>query len=160
MSDEDLDLEVRKITLQLKQLKVEQERLERQLNRVQSKIRRRDCGSAEGKTQGANNASPRNNKIADSVVSKPTEENNKREHDHRNKRNLYYLKRTDFRVLEYPYTKVVKPEIGDRVRILNPKKGQRDVGIVVAFCKDGRLKIRTDRDDMITRLPKNLNYFR
>ena len=82
MSDEDLDLEVRKITLQLKQLKVEQERLERQLNRVQSKIRRRDCGSSGGKIQGVNNASPQNNKIEDSVETKQTEENNKREHDH------------------------------------------------------------------------------
>ena len=160
MSDEDLDLEVRKITLQLKQLKVEQEKLERQLNRVQSKIRRRDRCTAEGNTHGANRESPRNNVIADSIVSKSTEENNRREHERRTKQNPYYFQRTDFRVLEYPYTKVVKPEIGDRVRILNPKKGQRDVGIVVAFCKDGRLKIRTDRDEMLTRLPKNVNYFK
>ena len=62
--------------------------------------------------------------------------------------------------MEYPYTNAVRPELGDRVRILNPKKGQRDVGVVVAFCSDGKLKIHTDHDTILTRLPKNVNYFR
>ena len=53
MADNDLDLEIRALTLQLQQLKVEQERLERKLNRAQDQIRRRGRGLAEGKTQGA-----------------------------------------------------------------------------------------------------------
>ena len=155
MSDNDLDLEVRKITLQLQQLKVEQERLERQLNRVQARIRRRDRESAEGTAQGAGKGKNRSTTVAEPVLLH-TVEINQGQHT---VRNSFLFSRDDHRVLENSYSKVVPPAKGDRVRIKNPKKGQRDVGIVVNFCSDGKLKIRTDRDDIITRLPKNVNYF-
>ena len=156
MSDNDLDLEVRKITLQLQQLKVEQERLERQLSRVQARIKRRDRESAEGTAQGAAKGKNRSTTVAEPVLSH-TVEINQGQHKVRNR---FVFAGNDNHVLgEYSYSKAVPPAVGDRVRIRNPKKGQRDVGIVVDFCSDGKLKIRTDRDDIITRLPKNVTYF-
>lgn len=53
MTDNDLDLEVQALTLQLQQLQVEQERLEHRLNRVQTRLQRRDRGLAESAAQGA-----------------------------------------------------------------------------------------------------------
>ena len=155
MSEPDLDLEVRSITLQLQQLKVEQERLERQLARVQTKIRRRDREAAEGTTQGATKVINRSTIVTEPVLSHAVETNQEQQAVN----NKFKLGRVSHIVQERPYSKTVRPEVGDHVRILNPKKGQRDVGIVYDFCSDGKLKIRTDRGTILTRLPKNVNYF-
>ena len=143
MADNDLDLEVRAITLQLQQLKVEQERLERKLNRVQEKIRHRGRGSAEGKTQGAVGARP-----PSPVPSHVPSQAFKQEQDRT------YIVRNGLRVQEHTYSKTDPPEKGDQVRILNPKKGQCNVGLIVDFCNDGKAKILTDQNTIITRLPK------
>ena len=45
------------------------------------------------------------------------------------------------------------------MRILNPKKGQYNVGIIVDFCNDGKVKILTDENTIITRLPKSMYYY-
>ena len=49
----DLDLELKVITLQLDQLKIEQERLERKPNRVQTRLRCHNRRQTEDNIQGA-----------------------------------------------------------------------------------------------------------
>ena len=60
------------------------------------------------------------------------------------------------RELEYKDDEV--PAIGDVVRIVNPKPGQQDQGVVHGHCKDGKVKTRTKQGVIITRLPKNIQY--
>ena len=148
MAENDLDLEVRALILQLQQLKVEQERLERKLNRAQEQIRRRGRGSAEGKTQGAVGTRPPS-PVPSHLPSHVFEQNQDRT----------YIVRNGLRVREHTYSKTDPPEKGDQVRILNPKKGQCNVGLIVDFCNNGKAKILTDQNTIVTRLPKNLRYY-
>ena len=46
------------------------------------------------------------------------------------------------------------PVRGDQVRILNPKRDQLNKGVIVGQCVDGKLKILTDNNSIVTRLPK------
>ena len=147
MTDNDLDLEVQALTLQLQQLKVEQERLERQLSRVQNKIRRWGRKSAEGKSQGAVKTS-RTSPVQSHVPSQVFEQSQGRQ-----------ITRNGLWVKEYTYSRIDAPEKGDHVRILNPKKGQCNIGIIIDFCNDGKVKILTDKNTIITRLPKNVHYY-
>ena len=43
---------------------------------------------------------------------------------------------------ELPYTETFQPLIGDEVRILNPREGQRTKGTVQGFCKDGKARVK------------------
>ena len=139
MADNDLDLEVQALTLQLQQLKVEQERLERKLSRAQELIRYRGHGSAEGKTQGAIGTRPPS-PVPSHVPSQTFEQNQDRT----------YIIPNGLRVREHTYSKTDLPEKGDQVRILNPKKGQCNVGVIIDFCNDGKAKILTDQNTIIT----------
>ena len=65
----------------------------------------------------------------------------------------------DIQVNKYAYSQTVKPEKGDHVRILNPKRGQCNIGIIIDFCNNGKVKILTDKNTIITRLPKNVHYY-
>ena len=60
---------------------------------------------------------------------------------------------------EKAYDKSTLPGIGDYVRIINPKPGQSNRGTIESFCADGKAKIRSDRNIIITRQPKNLRYY-
>ena len=59
---------------------------------------------------------------------------------------------------ERAYDDVNSSEIGDEVRIVNPKPGQHNQGTVEGFCVDGKLKIRTKQGKIVTRQPKNVRY--
>ena len=156
MSDNNLDLEVRAITLQLQQLRVEQECLERKLSRVQHKINRRKLETAEANARGASKAN-RPDKVPSLTQDYSTEH---RERAWRKKaRASIQAIRNGFRYKEHPYTEKATLEKGDYVRILNPKKGQCNVGIVMDFCSNGKSKIITDKNTFITRLPKNVHYY-
>ena len=61
--------------------------------------------------------------------------------------------------MEYAYSQAVKPEKGDHVRILNPKKGKCNVRTIIEICNGRKLKILTDKDTTMTRLPKNVHYY-
>jgi hypothetical protein len=45
---------------------------------------------------------------------------------------------------------------GDRVRVINPNKGQERTGEAFGTTKDGLIKVSTDSGRVIRRLPKNL----
>ena len=59
---------------------------------------------------------------------------------------------------ELEYTAENVPEVGDSVRIINPRLGQCDGGIIQGFCRDRKAKIYTSVGTVITRHPKNLRY--
>ena len=137
--DEDtLDLELRSLTLQLQQVQLEQERLERKLKRVQAQLRKRD-------QQRGQEAAP--------AVS--------------GEQQAYLGKRanTDTHVKiqeewvglcrERPF--IGPPQVGDKVRILNPKAGQVNIGTITGYCSDGKLKILTLDNVIVTRWTKNVN---
>ena len=145
MADNDLDLEIRALTLQLQQLKVEQERLERKLNRAQDQIRRRGRGSAEGKTRGAV-GTRRPSPVPLHIPSQPSQPSQVIEQ----KQDRTYYIRNGLRVQEHTYSRTDPPEKGDQVRILNPKKGQCNVGVIIDFCNDGKVKVLTDQNMIIT----------
>ena len=52
------------------------------------------------------------------------------------------------------YDNTTIPEIGDLVRIINPKTGQPNKGTIEGFCADGKAKIRCARNIVI----KNIRY--
>ena len=56
------------------------------------------------------------------------------------------------------YSTKKKLEAGDFVQILNPKPGQEKYGRIVGFYKDGKVKICTEKQLIIRRLPHNINY--
>ena len=127
MTDSNLDIEVRTLTLQLQQLRVEQERLEQQLSRVQHKLKRQGRKSAEGNTQGAvKSRSP--SAVPLHVPSQVFEQSQDKG-----------ITRNSIQVREYTYSQTVTPEKGDYVRILNPRKGQYNVGIIIDFCNNGKV---------------------
>ena len=45
---------------------------------------------------------------------------------------------------------------GDRVRVINPNKGQERKGEAFGTTKDGLIKVRANSGQVIRRLPKNL----
>ena len=147
MTENDLDLEVQSLTLQL-QLKVGQERIQRQLDRVQHKIRCRGRESAEGKAQGAINAS-RPLVVPSHVSSQEFKRSSQSE----------VVWHNGLQVREHDHTEADLPEKGDHMRILNPKKGQCSVGIIIDFCSDGKVKILTNKNTTLTRLPKKVRYY-
>ena len=53
-------------------------------------------------------------------------------------------------------TSLEQPQIGDFVRIINPKPGQENCGTIEGFYKDGKVKIRTKKGLVIRRLPHNI----
>ena len=60
-------------------------------------------------------------------------------------------------VKELPYSESFKPEIGDEVRIVNPKPGQANRGKVQGFCKDGKARVKVANSTRpIDRAWKNL----
>ena len=52
---------------------------------------------------------------------------------------------------ELEYTRNNVPEIGDAIRIINPRPGQEARGTIEDFCRDGKAKIRTPLGKIITR---------
>lgn len=128
--DQELDFKIRDITEQLLQLRIQQERLERRLNRIQTGIDERGRGNRGRPDANAQRAErPRNNNNI-----------------HRNQ-NI---------TRETTYNESITPEVGDNVRIINPKQGQEHSGIINGFCRDGKVKILTNSGVIITRLPKNV----
>ena len=47
------------------------------------------------------------------------------------------------------YTNQWPPRINDQVRILNPKRGQRNFGVIRGFCADGKIKVSTTEGTVI-----------
>ena len=54
------------------------------------------------------------------------------------------------------YQFLKKTEIGNFVKVLNPKPGQEKCGTIEGFYKDGKVKIRTNKGLIIRRLPHNI----
>lgn len=138
VTEDTLDLDLREITLQLQQVKLEQERLERRLHRAQERLRERDERLVEERIQGTSahrrgsHSCHNNNNVEAQVVWIPARR-------------------------ERAYEDSLRPKRGHQVRILNPKVGQRNVGVITGFCADGKLKIRTTNDVIITRWAKNVH---
>ena len=120
------------------ELKLEQERLQRKLDKTNSRLGGRRQRLAEEQSQGASNC----------------------QSGHHDRRGSVTIKRETiiFRQRERAYTNKVVLTRGDQVGILNPKKGQQDTWIIVGFYADNKLKIRTKNNSIITRLPKNTHY--
>ena len=57
--------------------------------------------------------------------------------------------------IEIPYTKDFLPKVGDEVRILNPKRGQQNKGVIEGFQRNGYARIRC-RTQVIIRNIKNI----
>ena len=57
------------------------------------------------------------------------------------------------------YNKSTLPEIGDYVRIVNPKTGQTKRGTAEGFCADGKAKVCCAKNIIITRQAKNLRHY-
>ena len=45
---------------------------------------------------------------------------------------------------------------GDKVRVINPSRGQDNTGIICGSTKDNLVKLKTAKGNTIRRLPKNL----
>ena len=125
----DLDLEIRAINLQLEQVKIEQERLERKLKQVQSKLDQCNQRHAEDNIQGARK---------------------KRESWSRNQLSQLMVetknKAKTIVETELAYGGKIIPEKGDKVRILKPKPGQLNRGVIIGQCVVGKIKILTDNN--------------
>ncbi len=52
--------------------------------------------------------------------------------------------------------RVVKPDIGDRIRIINPRRNQQNEGVVQGFTITGYVKINLHDGTTVRRLPKNI----
>ena len=135
----DLDLEIRAINLQLEQVKIEV-RQERELKRIQSKLEQRNQRQVEDNIQGAcrKRESWSRNQLSPSTV------------DIKNKTKSIVE-------TELAYGEKILLEKGDKVRILKPKHGQLNRGVIVGQCVDGKIKILTDNNTIVTRLPKNMH---
>ena len=57
---------------------------------------------------------------------------------------------------ETTYGQGVDLSIGDRVRIVNSKRGQAKIGVINGFSVDGKVKIDTNTGQVIIRMPKNI----
>ena len=137
--DKDLDLEVRKLTLQLQQIEVEQERIQRQLRRVQGQIKERNERASGENVQGSDKL-------------------NKAElwSNHRSRQPQRHQQPQ--RRFERPYDSVTSPRRGDWVRILNPRQEQLNIGVVVGFCTDGKVKVQTSDNNILTRQVRNVHH--
>ena len=47
-------------------------------------------------------------------------------------------------VKELPYSESFQPQIGDEVRIVNPKPGQASRGKIQGFCKDRKARVKVE----------------
>ena len=64
---------------------------------------------------------------------------------------------TSVSVPELPYNPSFQPRIGDEVRIINPRKGQKNRGVVQSFGTDGKVRVNVGaKHKPIDRLWKNL----
>ena len=138
----ELEKELIQISKQLICLNIQQQRLEKRLKEVQEKIEQ-DSRERVG-DEGV---------IHYRIISR----NNINETDNNRHARLNYSTATISH--EKAYDKSTLPGIGDYVRIINPKPGQSNRGTIESFCADGKAKIRSDRNIIITRQPKNLRYY-
>ena len=118
--DNELDLEIQLLTTQLEQTRIQQEIIEKKLERIRCEL------------------SHKEDQTSKVVLKEKTG------------------KVTDKKELEYSSEHI--PRVGDSVRIINPKLGQCDKGVIKGFCVDGKVKVHTYLGSVIRRLPKNLRY--
>ena len=137
--DNELLLELQLLTSQLEQTRIQQDLIEKKLANVWNQLHIKeavsstvdDIFSGEPKYQLSNRNNPKR-LTQETVTSK-------------------------VKFIEEPlYTSDNIPQVGDSVRIINPKPGQCDRGTVKGFCRDGKVKIYTVVGSTITRKPKNL----
>ena len=58
---------------------------------------------------------------------------------------------------EATYDRLFRPQVGDKVRILNPKRNQKNKGVVRNFCRDGKVRISIGKGlKLIDRAPSNI----
>ena len=135
----DLEREVERLTRKVDRLRLEQEIAERQLLLVQDSL-------TNGRTQ------------------RGTVEATDRRHHCRSTRSFRpeKVESTNIKIAkikkELEYTRNNVPEIGDVIRIINPRPGQEARGTIEDFCRDGKAKIRTPLGKIITRDIKNIRY--
>ena len=138
---------VNRLTRQLTRLRIEQEIVERQLILAQDELEYKRVSTSNDEVETT--FEYHQNYSTTNIQSKG-ETNVARE------RKLKTVVQRYKRELKYQSGEV--PAIGDEVRIINPKPGQRNKGVIYGYCTDGKVKIRTDQGVTITRLPKNLRY--
>ena len=140
---ESLTSEITHITNQIRQLKLQQQQLEDRLVQVQHELERKPEHTTH---RGVAHYHIIDDGSTERIVVKA-------------KRPLIDRRRKSIKAhKEYAYDSVNSPEIGDEVRIVNPKPGQHNQGTVEGFCTDGKLKIRTKQGKIVTRQPKNVRY--
>ena len=145
---EDLISKVTQLTKKLTQLGIQKRRLEDRLTRVQRKLEHKSSAYPTDPDQ----------RVAYYQVVKDGDD----EHIVIRKRRATHTKQRQQPLKlakERAYNRETLPEIGDKVRIVNPKPGQRDQGTVEGFYVDGKPKIRTGTNTVITRQPKNVRYY-
>ena len=137
--DHELFLELQLLTSQLEQTRIQQELIEKKLAKVWNQLHTKEAKSTT---------------IDDSFASQPKYQPDKQTCVRRLTQETITSK---VKFTEKPlYTSDNIPEVGDSVRIINPKPGQCDRGIVKGFCRDGKVKVFTVVGSTITRKPKNL----
>ena len=134
------------ISKQLIQLNLQQQRLEKRVKEIQRQIEQ------ESRQQIGNKGMIIHYRI---VSGNRTEEasDSAEKRDARLKYSTVTIKQ------EKAYDKSKLPEIGDYVRIINPKTGQPNRETIEGFCTDGKAKIHCARNIVITRQTKNLRYY-
>ena len=140
----ELEKELIHISKQLIRLKLQQDRLYSRLKEVQQQIEQDTQDKIE--TEGIIHY-----RIVLSKKSKNAT-SGKKKLDPRLQYSTASIKR------EKGYDDITVPEIGDYIRITNPKVGEPNKGIVEGFCVDGKVEIRCAYNILITRQPKNLRY--
>ena len=137
--------EIQYITLQIAELWLNQIRLDRRLDNVQRRL------GAEQHDDPGPRRGTRNRRAVRA--------DNNRDRSRVNTSVVNEVEVTRGRVrkqTELEYTTTIVPQIGDRVRIINPRRGQCPRGTVQGFCADDKLKIFTDNGSVVTRMAKNV----
>ena len=134
------DDEIQELTSRITQLHIQQQRLEQRLTRVQRRI--------EGERVEARHEQSRRTGIDREAQPQIVEE--RRPNDRGVTSTVIWHQR------ERVYNATFEPQIGDRVRIINPRNGQHPWEAVQGYCRDGKQKIYSNQGQLITHMPKNV----
>ena len=129
---ERLENEIEKLADHLQSLCIEQSRIASKLKRLRGELAKERRSSIGSRTKG----SPSSSSTDQSYY------------------NFGHLRFRDISGIEYDND--IIPTIEDVVRIINPNQGQAEVGRVIGFCKDGKLKLDTYQGKPVIRAKKNV----
>ena len=89
------------------------------------------------------------------VETRPSERSERRRGRNPHRANAQEAVPNNVQYPEVQYNNIATPKIGHRMQIINSRVGQERFGTIEGFCRDGKVKIRTVSEAIVTRLPKN-----